>query len=152
MHRKHGDGATPLHFAAMSGSLPYLQYVCSLQIYPLNAMDRNHSTALNYTLHWGQLQNAKFLVDQGLSVHTLHAHGSNALYILASAWDSVSPLDVIPFLREVQGLEIDSRNPLDLRTPLHYAAQKGKQSTIDAFIRANHPLFVRDLMGRLPLQ
>ena len=140
-------GRTPLHYAAVGGSLPVVQYLITEQHCDPATPGVNNTTPLHYACIGGHKNIVQYLITElgcdpiisninGLPLHTACRHGH---------------LDLTKYLITEQNCDpmcVSQKK----RTPLHFACQGGHMNIVQYLMtELGCNLIVPDIYGSLPL-
>eukprot|EP00760_Papus_ankaliazontas_P035533 PhM_4_TR7869/c0_g1_i1/m.66169/K15503/ANKRD44; serine/threonine-protein phosphatase 6 regulatory ankyrin repeat subunit B len=117
------DGATPLLLACENGAQLALHALLQCGA-SLSARDHRGAGALHYAAQRNHVDVVVYLVARGCSVRDLDSSGRTALHYALLPETQGPHLDVISCLLR-HGADVNSRDSLMYRTPLHYAAMWG---------------------------
>uniref|UniRef100_A0A7S2VEY5 Ammonium transporter AmtB-like domain-containing protein n=1 Tax=Entomoneis paludosa TaxID=265537 RepID=A0A7S2VEY5_9STRA len=136
------DNRTPLHLAAASGKLEFVEYLCELPTVNVNAMDRWHHTPIHEAIKQGHDEIAAILLFYG-AVQI----NRNLGYDLCSA-SSKADVERLEYLKS-QGADM-STGDYDVRTALHLAASNGHLAIVKFLVANGARTNAKDRYGATP--
>lgn len=103
-------------------------------------------SALMWATRFGHIQIVEFLIQCGADIHYVHNYVGNVLHYAAFHGQTE-----IGGLLIGHGLDVDSRDSMWQRTPLHVAASNLKLEFARMLIKANADVNAKDHVGITPL-
>ena len=145
------DGSTPLHLAAMFGSLEALQEVLAQQHAAVGSMTSSADSCGRLPLHLAAIRGDSAVVT------LLCSAASASSDIAAADLDGMTALHhacMWGHVQAVASLLSNGASPTSAdkfqRTPLHYAADRGELGVIEQLLAAEEAVDVADSRGRMP--
>ena len=143
---KDSVGQTPLHYAAVGGSLPVVQYLITVGRCNPAALGRNNSTLLDYGCVGGHMNIINYLITELQYDSTVHSN----LFPLHIACSN-GHLNLTKILITEKNCDPKCRDKNGW-TPLHYASQNGHIVIVKYLItELQCDPMIRSNDGRLPL-
>jgi ankyrin repeat protein/L-ascorbate metabolism protein UlaG (beta-lactamase superfamily) len=136
---------TLLHMAARSGNLTVARLLITKGA-EINARDSRGSTPLQCIHPGTQKEMVRFLVDNGADVNVTDENGISLIKHLIAEGDAPIALLLIK-----NGLNTTRKDPYFGRTPLHWAAIKGREQAARALLEVKADVNARDSNGHTPL-
>ena len=145
---KDSVGQTPLHYAAVGGSLPVVQYLITEQHCDPATPGPNNTTPLHYACIGGHMNIVQYLITElGCDPIVPNIDGSLPLHIACR----YGHLDLTKYLITEQNCDPMCENKENWR-PLHYACAGGHTNIVQYLItKLGHDLIVDNINGTLPL-
>ncbi|TQN70164.1 Serine/threonine-protein phosphatase 6 regulatory ankyrin repeat subunit B, partial [Colletotrichum shisoi] len=146
LNQQDALGRTPLAWAAAQGKPGKARQLLEAGA-ASDIVDKHGKTAL----HWACAAKAKEVVEillyHGAPVEARDVIGRTPIWTAAHAPDSQ---EILALLVE-RGDEIDSRDDIYARTPLHLATYQGKASNVTALLKIGADIEAKMTSGRTPL-
>ena len=124
------SGFTPLHVAAVKGSLPLVEQLITLGAAPDPTSDDGHTPFLTAIVHHGAIPVLECLLAAGASPGATNADGFGALHAAVE----VHRPELVPWLLSL-GLSTEDRTGR-MQTALHLAAGLGHREVAEALVSA----------------
>lgn len=119
---------TPLHYAAHSGNLDFVQSLLA-EGANFNAVDADNAKPLHIAAERGYQRVIELLIKQGMNVNDLGQDNWTPLHYAARH----GHLKTVRFLVEEKGANINAVD-LNSKTPLHIAAENGHKDVVKFFL------------------
>ncbi|OBR03067.1 B-cell lymphoma 3-encoded protein [Colletotrichum higginsianum IMI 349063] len=146
LNQQDALGRTPLAWAAAQGMPGKARQLLEVGA-ASDIVDKHGKTAL----HWACAAKAKevvqILLDHDAPIEARDIIGRTPIWEAAHAPDSH---EILALLVE-RGAEIDSRDDIYARTPLHLATYQGKSSNVTALLKLGADIEAKMTSGRTPL-
>ncbi len=139
------EDRTPLHWAALFGHLPALQYLCE-QGADKDARGDHDLTPLHWVAYRGRLPVVQYLCEQGVDKEARSRGGITPMHKAAD----YGHLPVVQYLC-MQGADKEVRSNIG-RTPLHSAAYRGRLPVVQYLCEQGVDKEARSRGGFTPLQ
>ena len=136
-------GLTPLHIAAVKGSLPLTRVLLGRGANPNVLADRDASVLGTALVHKAPLALMELLVANGADPHVPNADGCGLIHALAE----VNRPEALGWLLSLR-LDLEARTKHG-HTPLHIAAGRGNVEALEALLDAGADAKAKDPSGRM---
>ena len=126
---KSSIGDYVIHFAAIGGLLPIVQYIIEKQNVNTEIQGNKGKTPLHYACENGHLPIVEYLISKGANVNSKDENGNYAIHYASEN----GHLQIVQYLIEKQNVNTDIRGN-KRRTSLHYACIKDHSSIVEYLI------------------
>ncbi|MGJ7035154.1 ankyrin repeat domain-containing protein [Anoxybacillus eryuanensis] len=144
VREKDKENNTPLHIAAGSGNLAFVQLVCQYDV-DVNAINKHGETPLLLAVQAGNIDVVRFLYEHGANVEIANKAGETPLYKAVER----NFIDVATYLLEKKA-KVDAQTTIG-KTPLMVAAEYGYDKLVTLLLRYGADVQVKDKTGNTAL-
>eukprot|EP00744_Colponema_vietnamica_P016963 GILI01023816.1.p1 GENE.GILI01023816.1~~GILI01023816.1.p1 ORF type:complete len:442 (+),score=155.43 GILI01023816.1:55-1380(+) len=124
---KDGRGRTAVHFAAVSGSVPVLEYI-KAQGARLDDPDEEGETPLLLAVTHHHIEATRWLVQNGANLNARRTNGSTVLHEAAGNGD-------VPMIEALTSLGATVEQSSQYGTPLQWAVTNGRTDAVKTLLR-----------------